>query len=59
MRSPCRARLMSLMISGRSIDAMYDVVEALTPGMISSVTQAPPTTSRRSSTRVFRPARAK
>ena len=39
------------MISGRSIEAMYDVVEAPTPGRISSVTHAPPTTSRRSSTR--------
>ena len=38
---------------------MYEAVEARTPGAISSVTQAPPTTSRRSSTIVRRPARAR
>ena len=47
------------MTSGRSIEAMYEVVEARTPGAISSVTQAPPTISRRSTTRTFTPARAR
>ena len=47
------------MTSGRSMLAMYDVVDARQPGAISSVTQAPPTISRRSSTSVRRPARAR
>ena len=40
---------------GRSMLAMYDVVDARQPGAISSVTQAPPTTPRRSTTSVAEP----
>ena len=47
------------MTSGRSMLAMYEVVEARHPGAISSVTQAPPTSGRRSRTSVERPALAR
>src|SRR6185312_14312705 len=47
------------MISGRSRLFTYAAVETLKPGQISSVTHAPPTTSRRSSTSTRRPARAR
>jgi hypothetical protein len=47
------------MTSGRNMLAMYDVVDARHPGAISSVTQHPPTMSRRSSTSVDNPALAK
>jgi hypothetical protein len=46
------------MISGRSSDTTYEHTENLKPGTTSSVTAAPPTTWRRSTTRTFRPARA-
>src|ERR1035438_4148270 len=47
------------MTSGRSMLAMYEVVDARQPGAICSVTQHPPTMSRRSRTRVEYPARAR
>ncbi len=47
------------MTSGRSMLAMYEVVEARQPGAISSVTHAPPTIDRRSTTSVDSPARAR
>src|SRR5258708_34747736 len=47
------------MISGRSSDTTYEQTEYLNPGYTSSVTAAPPRTGRRSSTRTFRPARAR
>ena len=43
------------MISGRSSDTTYEQTEYLKPGKISSVTAAPPSTWRRSSTSTFRP----
>src|SRR6476661_6853467 len=47
------------MISGRRSDTTYEQTEYLNPGLISSVTAAPPRTCRRSSTSTFRPARAR
>ena len=47
------------MISGRSRLTTYEKTENLKPGTISSVTAAPPTSGRRSSTTTFRPARAR
>ncbi len=55
---PCRASSRSRMISGRSRLFTYAAVETLKPGHTSSVTHAPPSTSRRSRTIVLRPARA-
>ena len=52
---PCRASSRSRMISGRSRLLTYAAVETLYPGHTSSVTHAPPSTSRRSSTNVLRP----
>ena len=57
IRSPCAPRSRSRIIVGRNMLAMYEVVEARQPGAISSVTQQPPTISRRSRTRVENPAR--
>ena len=47
------------MISGRSSDTTYEQTEYLKPGKISSVTAAPPSTCRRSSTSTRLPARAR
>src|SRR5215471_15011807 len=47
------------MISGRSSDTTYEQTENLKPGNTSSVTAAPPSTWRRSSTSTLRPARAR
>ena len=47
------------MISGRSSETTYEQTENLNPGKISSVTAAPPSTCRRSSTSTLRPARAR
>src|SRR5215470_5153145 len=47
------------MISGLSSETTYEQTENLKPGMISSVTAAPPSTWRRSSTRTFFPPRAR
>src|SRR3954463_13891827 len=47
------------MISGRSSETTYEQTENLNPGKTSSVTAAPPSTCRRSSTRTFFPARAR
>src|SRR5436190_1327960 len=46
------------MISGRRSDTTYENTEYLKPGLISSVTAAPPTRCRRSSTTTFLPLRA-
>ena len=56
---PCRASSSSRMISGRNNDTTYEHTENWKPGTISSVTAAPPTTCRRSSTSTLRPARAR
>ena len=42
-----------------SSDTTYEQTEKRKPGKTSSVTAAPPTTCRRSSTSTFRPARAR
>ena len=47
------------MISGLSSDTTYEQTEKWKPGKTSSVTAAPPTMWRRSSTRTLRPARAR
>src|SRR6185503_3344601 len=47
------------MISGRRSDRVYAPGDARTPGHSSSVTQAPPTTSRRSKHSTANPARAR
>jgi hypothetical protein len=47
------------MISGRSSPAMKAHDDQREPGISSSETQAPPTTSRASSTITLRPARAR
>ena len=47
------------MISGRSSETTYEQTEKRKPGKTSSVTAAPPSTWRRSSTSTFRPARAR
>jgi hypothetical protein len=47
------------MISGRNNETTYEKTEKRKPGNASSVTAAPPSTCRRSSTTVFRPARAR
>src|SRR6266446_10645995 len=47
------------MISGRSSDTTYEHTENLKPGKTSSVTAAPPSTCRRSSTSTRLPARAR
>src|SRR4051794_14867113 len=47
------------MISGRSSDNVYAPGDARTPGHSSSVTQAPPTMSRRSKHSTVSPARAR
>ena len=43
------------MISGRSSETTYEQTENLKPGKTSSVTAAPPSTCRRSSTSTFSP----
>ena len=43
------------MISGRSSETTYEQTENLKPGKTSSVTAAPPSTCRRSSTSTLRP----
>src|SRR5215467_5682480 len=58
IRKPCLPSSRALITSGRSMLAMYEVVEARQPGATSSVTQAPPITSRRWRTSVARPALA-
>ena len=47
------------MISGRSSETTYEQTEKRKPGKTSSVTAAPPSTWRRSSTSTFLPARAR
>ena len=47
------------MISGRSSETTYEKTENRKPGKTSSVTAAPPSTWRFSSTTVFSPARAR
>ena len=47
------------MISGRSRETTYEQTENLKPGKTSSVTAAPPSTYRRSSTSTRLPARAR
>ena len=47
------------MISGRSSETTYEQTEYLKPGKISSVTAAPPSTCRRSTTSTLRPALAR
>ena len=47
------------MISGRSSETTYEKTEKRNPGKTSSVTAAPPSTCRFSSTTVFSPARAR
>ena len=47
------------MISGRSSETTYDATLNRKPGTISSVTAAPPSTSRRSRTTTRMPARAR
>jgi hypothetical protein len=44
---------------GRSSETTYEQTEKLKPVKTSSVTAAPPSTCRRSSTTTFRPARAR
>src|SRR6185437_7322954 len=56
---PWRCSSSSRMMIGRRRLFTYDAVETLKPGQISSDTQAPPTSSRRSSTSTVRPARAR
>ena len=58
-RSPRSRRRMSSQIASRSIDSTYAPGEARNPGANSSVTHAPPTMSRRSSTSVRSPPRAR
>src|SRR5437588_1199077 len=57
--NPCRGRSSSRMISGRRRETTYEQTENLKPGKISSVTAAPPSTCRRSSTSTRLPARAR
>src|SRR4051794_6328246 len=57
--SPCAARSSSSMIRPRKSDSVYAPGDARTPGHSSSVTQAPPTISRRSNTSTDNPARAR
>src|SRR6185503_19788463 len=57
--SPCAARSSSRTISGRKSDSVYAAGDARTPGYSSSVTQAPPTMSRRSKHSTVSPARAR
>src|ERR1043166_6749025 len=57
--SPCRGRSSSRIISGRSRETTYEQTENLKPGNTSSVTAAPPSTYRRSSTSTRLPARAR
>src|SRR6266849_7208833 len=56
---PCRGRSSSRIISGRSRETTYEQTENLNPGNTSSVTHAPPSTCRRSSTSTRLPARAR
>src|SRR5439155_22486618 len=56
---PWRGSSRSRMISGRSSDTTSEHTEKRKPGNTSSVTAAPPSTCRRSTTSTFRPARAR
>src|SRR6202021_2495620 len=56
---PWRGKSRSRIISGRSSETTYEKTENLNPGIISSVTAAPPRTYLRSSTRTFLPACAR
>ena len=57
--SPRTSSSSSSMTAGRSRPARYDARENLNPGIISSVTAAPPTMCRRSSTVTSRPCLAR
>src|SRR4051794_1303355 len=57
--NPCACRSRSRMTFGFSNETVYDATELRKPGWNSSVTAAPPTTPRRSSTVTPRPAAAR